>query len=71
MFNDNPESGTAHDRVLKILHGFRQELAIPPVEAGDPRPMFSLPDGSYPRVTVEIERDHDAIDITSESPAGD
>ena len=32
MFHDNPESGTAHDRVLKILHGFRQELAIPPVE---------------------------------------
>ena len=35
----------------------------------DPRPMFSLPEGSYPRVTVEVEKD-DAIDITP-SPAGD
>ena len=38
--------------------------------APDPRPMFSLPDGSYPRVRVEIERDT-AIDITPELPTGD
>ncbi len=36
----------------------------------DPRPMFALPDGSYPRITVEVERDN-AIDITPELPAGD
>ncbi len=36
----------------------------------DPRPMFALPDGSYPRVRVEIERDT-AIDITPELPTGD
>ena len=42
-----------------------------PEQAHDHRPMFSLPDGSYPRITVEIEQDNDAIDITPELPAGD
>ena len=42
-----------------------------PEHAVDPRPMFSLPDGSYPRITVEVERDNDAIDITPELQAGD
>ena len=37
----------------------------------DPRPLFSLPDGSFPRITVEVEHDNDAIDITPELPAGD
>jgi hypothetical protein len=31
IFNDN-EEGTAHDRVLKILRGFKSGQAIPPVE---------------------------------------
>ena len=41
-----------------------------PDHAADPRPLFSLPDGSYPRITVEVEQDT-AIDITPELPAGD
>ena len=32
----------------------------------DPRPMFALPDGSYPRITVEIPADD-----VRELPAGD
>jgi hypothetical protein len=32
IFNDNPDSGSAHDRVVKILRGFRLGGAIPPVE---------------------------------------
>ncbi len=42
-----------------------------PEHAADPRPMFALPDGSYPRITVEVERDNHAIDITPELPDGD
>ena len=49
-------------KVTGELHG--------PEHAADPRPMFALPDGSYPRITVEVERDNDAIDITP-VPAGD
>ena len=41
-----------------------------PEHAADPRPMFALPNGSYPRITVEVEKDP-AIDITPEPPAGD
>lgn len=41
-----------------------------PDHAADPRPLFSLPDGSYPRITVEVEQDT-AIDITPEFPTGD
>ncbi len=53
---------------LELLGKATGELDRPePVH--DPRPMFSLPEGSYPRVTVEVEKD-DAIDITP-SPAGD
>ncbi len=36
----------------------------------DPRPLFALRDGSYPRIRVEVEKD-DAIDITPELRAGD
>jgi hypothetical protein len=32
VFNDNPEYGTAHDRVLSILRGFRSGSRIPPIE---------------------------------------
>ena len=32
VFNDNPDTGTAHDRVVRILRGFRDGAAIPPVE---------------------------------------
>jgi len=32
VFNDHPESGTAHDRVLSILKGFRSGARIPPIE---------------------------------------
>ncbi len=42
-----------------------------PEQAHDPRPLFALPDGSYPRITVEVERDDDTIDITPELQAGD
>ena len=37
-----------------------------PEHAADPRPMFSLPDGSYPRTTVEIPADD-----VRELPSGD
>ena len=55
---------------LELLGKVTGELDGPEHKA-DPRPMFALPDGSYPRVRVEIERDHDAIDITPELPPGD
>lgn len=32
VFNDSPEYGTAHDRVVRILRGFRDGLPIPPVK---------------------------------------
>ena len=32
VFNDNVETGSAHDRVVRILRGFREGSAIPPVE---------------------------------------
>lgn len=31
VFNDSAEAGSAHDRVVSILRGFRQDSAIPPV----------------------------------------
>ena len=43
VFNDSPESGSAHDRVVRILRGFRDDAAIPPVE------IARLADGSGPR----------------------
>ena len=49
-------------KVTGELHG--------PEHVADPRPLFSLPNGSYPRITVEVEKDP-AIDITPELPAGD
>ena len=41
-----------------------------PQDPPNPRPMFALPNGSYPRITVEVEKDP-AIDITPELPPGD
>lgn len=35
IFNDSVEDGTAHDRVLRILRGFRAGDAIPPVEIAE------------------------------------
>lgn len=32
IFNDSEEEGTARERVLRILRGFRLDNAIPPVE---------------------------------------
>ena len=32
IFNDSEEGGTARERVLRILRGFRLDNAIPPVE---------------------------------------
>ena len=54
---------------LELLGKVTGELDGPEHKA-DPRPMFSLPDGSYPRITVEVEKDP-SIDITPELPAGD
>lgn len=31
VFNDNPDSGTARERVVRILEGFRDNSPIPPV----------------------------------------
>ena len=39
-------------------------------EVSEPRPLFALPDGSYPRITVELEND-DAIDITPDEDSGE
>lgn len=32
IFNDSPEEGSARERVIRILCGFRSDSAIPPVE---------------------------------------
>lgn len=40
VFNDSSEFGSAHDRVLSILRGFREGSAIPPIEVA------RLPSGS-------------------------
>ena len=32
VFNDNPDSGTARERVVRLLKGFRHGEPIPPVE---------------------------------------
>ena len=54
---------------LELLGKVTGEIDGPEHKA-DPRPMFALPDGSYPRITVEVEKDP-AIDVTPELPAGD
>ena len=50
---------------LELLGKATGELDAPP-PVRNPRPMFSLPDGSYPRATVEIPADD-----VRELPAGD
>jgi len=32
VFNDSPSSGTARERVVRILQGFRSDSPIPPIE---------------------------------------
>lgn len=32
VFNDSQQSGSAHERVVRILKGFRDDQPIPPVE---------------------------------------
>jgi hypothetical protein len=41
VFNDSEESGSARDRVVRILKGFRQNSPIPPVE------VVRTPEGPY------------------------
>jgi hypothetical protein len=43
VFTDNPETGSAQHRVVRILRGFRERAAIPPIEVA------RLPDGSSVR----------------------
>ena len=43
VFNDSLEFGTARDRVIRILTGFREKSAIPPIEVSQ------LPLGSLAR----------------------
>jgi hypothetical protein len=51
VFNDNAEFGTAHDRVLRILRGFREQSPIPPIEvarkASILEPRFKLIHGAH------------------------
>ena len=42
VFNDNAEFGTAHNRVVQILRGIREQAPIPPVEVS------RLPAGEFP-----------------------
>ncbi len=46
-----------------------QEKARFSQEVSEPRPLFSLPDGSFPRITVEVESEDPVIDITEEPEA--
>lgn len=32
VFNDSPETGTARERVTRLLRGFRDDVPIPPIE---------------------------------------
>jgi len=41
VFNDSPSAGTARQRVVHILKGFRDDSPIPPVE------LLRLPEGRY------------------------
>jgi len=41
VFNDSPSAGTARERVVRILTGFRDDSPIPPVE------VVRLADGPY------------------------
>jgi hypothetical protein len=51
VFNDSIESGSAHDRVVRILRGFCDGAAIPPVEvaplAADAEFRFKLIHGAH------------------------
>ena len=41
VFNDSEDSGSARDRVVRILQGFREDSPIPPVE------VVRTPEGPY------------------------
>jgi hypothetical protein len=51
VFNNNPEFGTAHDRVVQILRGFREQSSIPPIEVARlppiQSPQFKLIHGAH------------------------
>lgn len=51
VFNDNIEFGTAHDRVVRILRGFCNRSAIPPIEVASLRsdlpPRYKLMHGAH------------------------
>lgn len=51
VFNDNPKFGSAHDRVVRILRGFRENSSIPPVEIarlpGTEAPRYKLIHGGH------------------------
>jgi hypothetical protein len=51
VFNDNPDEGSARERVLRLLHGFRTNAVIPPVEVAiakaDYGYRYKLLDGTY------------------------
>lgn len=47
VFNDSAESGTAHDRVVRILRGFREGHRIPPIEVARKDTGFKLVHGAH------------------------
>lgn len=51
LFNDSPESGSAHERVVGILVGLRERSPIPPVEVArlgnEASPRFKLIHGVH------------------------
>ena len=71
VFNDSPEHGSAHDRVLRILRGFRLGDAIPPIEVRrsvDGAQPFELHHGAH-RFCCSVIAGYSAvpaIDVTDE-----
>lgn len=51
VFNDNLETGSAQERVVRILRGFREGQSIPPIEvarlADRSSPNFKLSHGAH------------------------
>jgi hypothetical protein len=51
VFNDNPEFGTARERVVNILRAFREDVPLPPIEIVRATPggnyRFSLSHGAH------------------------
>ncbi|SRR5258708_6283781 len=72
VFNDSKVFGTARDRVVFILRGFRQDSAIPPIELVRAEPgnayRYRLHDGAH-RFYCSVAagfRSVPAIDVTDE-----